>query len=67
MLGIKSTLCGFSFPLFPLALVGIELSEVMDYIRGNEFRRFLAEFLIQVTTGVVDAVIIGALTLLFGT
>jgi hypothetical protein len=55
----------YSFVL-PLLPVLFSFSQIPKYIRGTEFRAILAELLVQVTSGVVDAVIITAVYQAFG-
>jgi hypothetical protein len=50
--------------LLPLA-VDITVSSVWDYMRGMEFRTFMAEIITQLISGVADAVIISAVSGLF--
>lgn len=49
-------------PLAVLPLLDITLSGVWDYMRGMEFRAFLAEIVTQVFSGVADAFIISAVS-----
>lgn len=59
-------LYGFTAPLVMLpVLVDISASSVWDYMRGMEFRAFMAEIVTQVISGVADAFIISAVSALF--
>jgi hypothetical protein len=49
-------------PLLVLPLLDITVSGVWDYVRGMEFRTFMAEIITQVFSGVADAVIISAVS-----
>jgi len=59
-------LYSFTAPL-ALPLLGIGLGDVWDYMRGMEFRVFLAEIVTQVVSGVADAFIISAVSGFYGT
>jgi hypothetical protein len=60
MIRLQSTLYGFAFPFAALPLMDFSFSQIGPYLRGEEFRAFMAEFVVQLTSGVVDAVILAA-------
>ena len=62
----ETKLYSFAAPLALVPLMDFSFSEVGDYLRGMEFRAFLAELLTQVTTGVVDAAIVAIVGIAFG-
>jgi len=55
-------LYSFCAPLAVLPLLDITVSGIWDYVRGMEFRVFLAEIVTQVISGVADAFIISAVS-----
>ena len=50
-------LYSFAAPLAMLPVLGIGLQDVWNYMRGMEFRGFLAEVVTQLASGVADAFI----------
>jgi hypothetical protein len=58
-------LYSFAAPFAVLPLLDITVSGVWDYMRGMEFRTFLAEIVTQVVSGVADAFIISAVSSLY--
>ena len=68
MRSLQTRLYSFAAPLMLLGwpIVGFSVSEVGDYARGDEFRTFLGEIIIQIFTGLSNAIITGLTALLFG-
>lgn len=58
-------LYSFAAPLFLLPLMDITFSGAMDYVKGMEFRSFMAEIVTQVFSGMADAFIISAVSSFF--
>jgi hypothetical protein len=58
-------LYSFTVPLALMPLLRIGLSDVWDYMRGMEFRAFMAEITTQVVSGVADAFIISVVSSVF--
>ncbi len=54
-------LYSIAMPLFLLPLMDFSFSAIPDYLKGAEFRAFLAEMLTQIFSGIVDAVIIAGI------
>jgi hypothetical protein len=54
----KIRLYSFTLPLTLLPLMDFSLSQIPKYLKGAEFRVFVAELITQVITGVTDAAII---------
>ena len=52
-------------PLALLPVLDISFSQVGPYLKGMEFRVFLAEIITQVISGVVDAAIITGISSVF--
>jgi len=69
MRSIQTKLYSFAVPsmLFLLPIMNFSINQVGDYARGDEFRQFSGDLLIQLITGLFDAIILGLVTLLFGT
>jgi|GEM_PF-1501076 len=61
----QAKLYSFTAPFALVPLMGFSISEIGDYLRGMEFRAVLAELLVQVTTGVVDAAMLAVIGTLF--
>ena len=55
-----------SLLLLPTPAMAVSLSEFGRYLRGQEFRQFGGEVVIQLIIGVADALILAFITLLFG-
>jgi len=53
-------------PLFMLPLMDFGFDQIIPYLKGMEFRAFMAEILTQVASGVADAVIVVGVQSLFG-
>ncbi len=51
-------LYSFTLPLALLPLMDFSLAQIPKYLKGLEFRTFLAEIVIQVFSGVADAAIV---------
>jgi len=68
MRSIRTSLYSFAVPLMLVVLpvMNFSVNQIGDYIRGTEFRQFTGEILIQLASGLADAVILGLVTLLFG-
>jgi hypothetical protein len=68
MRSFRNKLIGFGVPVLFLPLMDMSLSQLPDYIRGLEpdFRRFVAEFIIQQLSGIAQALIVSITRLLFG-
>ncbi len=59
-------LYSFAAPLVMMPLLAdITVSGVWDYVRGMEFRTFMAQIVAQLISGVADAVIISGVSSLF--
>jgi len=43
--------------LLPWPIAGFSAGQVDDYLKGDEFRTFLGETLIQILTGFTDAIL----------
>ncbi|MHC4443682.1 MAG: hypothetical protein ACYTF1_02750 [Planctomycetota bacterium] len=54
---LQTKLYSLAVPLVLLPVMDMSVSQLPDYLRGNEFRNFLTEIIIQLVTGVVDAFI----------
>jgi len=54
---LQTRLYSFAVPVMFLAwpLMGFSTSEVGDYLRGNEFRTFIGEVIIQLFSGIANA------------
>lgn len=52
-------LYSFMAPLSLLPIMDFSFGEIPDYLKGLEFRNFVAEILTQLIVGVFDAIIIG--------
>jgi len=63
---VQTRLYSFAAPLALLPLMDFSFSQIGPYLRGMEFRSFMAEFVIQVTSGVADAVILALVGTVFG-
>jgi len=68
MRSIGTTLYSVAVPLmlFMPGVMNFSIDQVGDYVRGDEFRQFSGEILIQLVSGLFDAIILGLVTLLFG-
>ncbi len=55
MRSFQTTLYSVAAPLAALPMMAFSLSEIPAFIKGTEFRALIAEVLIQLVTGVVDA------------
>jgi len=59
-----------AYRLLPLAatlpILGIDLGEIGGFLKGMQFRQFLAQLLTQVSTGIVDGVILTLVEASFG-
>ena len=68
MRSIQITLYSIAAPfmIFLLPVMNFSINQVGDYVRGDEFRQFSGEILIQLITGFFNAIILGLVTLLFG-
>jgi hypothetical protein len=51
----------------PLFVMGFGFDQIVPYLKGMEFRTFLAELLSQMASGVADAVITAGVSSLFPT
>jgi hypothetical protein len=67
MRSMQTTLYSVAVPaMFLVApLMDTGISEVGAYVRGTEFRTFISEVVIQLLSGIVDALILGFTTVLF--
>jgi len=65
---LRNRLYSFAFPLavFILPLMEASLDQVPAYIKGDEFRQIIGEFIIQIVTGILDAFIVAAVALFYG-
>lgn len=53
-------------PLALLPLLNMRLSQVDDWIVGPEGRALISQFLVQILSGVIDAVIVYGVNQVFG-
>ena len=63
---IQTTLYSFAIPFVALPVMAFSLAEIPAFIKGTEFRALIAEVLIQIATGVVDAGIIALFDSTYG-
>ena len=63
---MQAKLYSFAAPLALLPLMDFSFSEIGDYIRGLEFRSFVADLLIQLTIGLADTAILAVVGAAFG-
>jgi len=67
MRSIRTTLYSVAAPLILfMPVMNFSINQIGDYVRGDEFRQFTGEILIQIASGLCDAIILGLVTLLFG-
>jgi len=66
MRSVQTKLYSLAAPLALLPLMDFSFSEVGDFLRGVEFRSLLSETIIQVISGVADAVIFLVINAAFG-
>lgn len=68
MRSIQTTLYSFAVPAMFLAvpLMRVTGSDIMSYLRGSEFRQFAGEIVIQISTGVADALLLAIFSAVFG-
>lgn len=59
-------LYAFTIPLMLWPIMDFSISEIPDYIKGFEFRQFLAAIVSELLAGVTDAAIISAVQATFG-
>ena len=59
-------LYSFSAALFMLPLMDFSFSQIPAYLKGNEFRAFIAEFVAQITAGFADAAIVAVIQTALG-
>ncbi len=55
-----------SLLLLPTPALAFDISELGTYLRGQEFRQFSGEVVIQLVIGFFDALILAFVTVLFG-
>jgi hypothetical protein len=65
MKGNSIKLYSLAAPLFAMPIMSFGWDQIVPYIKGAEFRTFLAEILSQVAAGIVDAAITAGVTSLF--
>jgi hypothetical protein len=57
MRNLKTTLYGIAGPLLMLPMMAVTWNDIGSYIRGQEFRNLLGEFIIQIFQSIAGAFI----------
>jgi hypothetical protein len=60
-------LYSFTIPLALWPILDFSVSEIVPYLKGMEFRAFMAQIVAQLVSGTIDAFIIAAVSSAFGT
>jgi len=53
-------------PFILLPLMDFRFDEIPDWLAGNQFRSFVSDFLSQIVSGIVDAIIVVIVNNIYG-